>query len=33
LRRTSITNGFGSYNWESYFAALRGVIMKRKRIA
>jgi len=33
LRRTSISNGFGSYNWESYFAALRGVIMKRKRIA
>jgi DNA polymerase-1 len=33
LRRTSISNGFGSYNWETYFAALRGVIMKRKRIA
>jgi len=33
LRRTSISNGFGSYNWESYFAALRGVIMKRKRIS
>ena len=33
LRRTSISNGFGSYNWETYIAALRGVIMKRKRIA
>jgi DNA polymerase I len=33
LRKTSISNGFGSYNWETYIAALRGVIMKRKRIA